>query len=116
MSGRPDLRLTDEERTRFLDEALAREPVAWAAAGAGGHPEIGLVHARLDATGEVLVLGHPAGASGVPADGAAVCVIVEHGATYDDICAVVARGTVRDTRLALDDLVTFAFAKARPGS
>jgi hypothetical protein len=114
MSGRPDLRLTDEERTRFLVDALALEPVAWAATGDDGYPEIGLVHARLDAGGATLVLGAAAGASEVPADGAPVCVIVEQGATYDDICAVVARGTVRDTRLALDDLVTFAFAKARP--
>jgi hypothetical protein len=116
MSGRPDLRLTDDERARFLGEALATEPAAWASRGADGYPDIGLVHARLDADSGSLVLGDPAGASDAPADGAPVCVIVEQGATYDDICAVVARGTVHAGRLALDDLVTFAFAKAARGS
>ena len=112
MSERPDLRLTDDERRSFLHGALALEPVAWATPGADGYPEIGLVHAQVDDAGPALVFGGPAGASPAPAEGAPVCVIVEQGATYDDICAVVARGTVHDTRLALDDLVTFSFAKA----
>ncbi len=109
MSGRPDLSLTPAERDRLLDEVLAAEPVAWATPGTDGYPVVGLAHAVRD--GARLHLDGGA----VPPDGAAVCVVVEQGATYDDITAVVARGQVVGARLALDDLVTFAFAKARPG-
>jgi hypothetical protein len=105
MSGRPDLRLNDTECRVFLSEVLAAEPVAWAVAGDDGYPEVGLVAARM--SGDALAFD-----ASQPADGASVCVIVERGATYDDITAVVARGTVDGRHLPLDDLVTFSFAKA----
>ena len=47
----------------------------------------------------------------VPPDGAAACIVVERGATYDDITAVVARGVVRNRCMPLDDVVSFAFRK-----
>lgn len=110
MSDRPDLRLTPAEQDALLDDVLAAEPVTWAAAGADGYPVVGLVHATRDHRGDapaIVCTGDPR-----PPDGVPVCLIVERGATYDDITAVVARGVLTDGRLALDDVVSFAFAKA----
>lgn len=108
MTGRPDLRLSREERDVLVDQVLAVEPVAWATVGDDGYPLVGLVRAERD-DAHLVYVGGEAPPAGVP-----VCVIIERGATYDDITAVVARGTTEHGRLALDDLVTFAFAKARP--
>jgi hypothetical protein len=107
MSGRPDLALTEAEQRAFLEEVLTGgAPVAYAVCGADGYPEIGLVDASF--VGGAVVVAGP-----VPADGESVCLIVERGETYDDITAVVARGTIVERTLPLDDLVTFAFAKLR---
>ncbi len=106
MSERPDLRLEADEQTAFLHTALAADArVPWARAGADGYPEVGLAHTTVEAG--ALRFG-----AGGPPDGATICAIVERGATYDDITAVVARGRVHAQRVPLDDLVTFAFAKA----
>ena len=102
---RPDLRLSTEERTAFLHEAIAAgEPAAFAISGVDGYPVVGLVEWELD--GEALRL-----VGDVPPDGAAACIVVERGATYDDITAVVARGVVRNRCMPLDDVVSFAFRK-----
>ena len=107
MSERPDLALTAAEQRAFLDEVLAGgAPAAYATRGPDGYPEVGLVDTRF--VDGMLVLD-----GAVPADGEPVCLIVERGATYDDITAVVARGTIVGRTMPLDDLVTFAFAKLR---
>ncbi len=108
MSGRPDLRLTADEQAAFLrDVAAAGEPVAFAVAGPDGYPVVGL--ARVDVLEDAAALRFT---DPVPADGVALCAIVERGATYDDITAVVARGVPVAGVLPLADTVTFAFAKA----
>lgn len=110
MSGRPDLALTAAERAAFLREvATAGEAVAFAVAGPDGYPVVGLAAVEVTADASALRFTDP-----VPADGVALCAIVERGATYDDITAVVARGVPVAGVLALDDTVTFAFAKATP--
>lgn len=110
MSERPDLALGATERAAFLRTALgAGTRVPCATAGDDGLPDVRLVTATLAPSADALVF-----LDGALAEGREVCVIVERGATYDDITAVVARGPVRDASLALDDLVTFSFAKARP--
>jgi hypothetical protein len=111
MTNRPDLSLTPSELATFLDETLGDGAIVpFAVAGPDGYPAVGLVRARRSADAGALSL-----AGDRPADGAVVCVIVERGATYDDITAAVARGVVRNALLPLDDLVTFAFDKlARP--
>ncbi len=102
---RPDLRLSTEERSAFLREAIAAgEQAAFAISGADGYPVVGLVECELD--GEALRL-----VGDVPLDGTAACLVVERGATYDDITAVVARGVVQNRRMPLDDVVSFAFRK-----
>lgn len=105
MSARPDLSLDAHERDAFLRDVLGDgAAVPCASPGPDGFPDVRLVVAT-PADG-VLHLA-PAPVESVP-----VCVVVERGATYDAITAVVARGTPRDGALALDDVVSFAFAKA----
>ncbi len=105
MSERPDLALGSAERTKFLADVLAdTSSVAYATRGQDGYPEIGMVDARF--VDGVIVLD---GAE--PRDGQMACVIVERGATYDDITAVIARGEIRTRTMPLDDVVSFAFAK-----
>lgn len=105
MSGRPDLSLDAATRDAFLHEVLGDgTPVPCATPGADGYPVVRLVAATAGPDG--LRLAEP------PPPGVPVCVIVERGATYDDITAVVARGPVHGAVLALDDLVSFSFAPA----
>ncbi len=105
MSERPDLSLSAVEQTSFLGDALALgEAVAWAVRGEDGYPVVGLAHATLG--DHAIVLD-----GDEPHDGAQACLIIERGATYDDIIAVVARGVVRRRALPLDDVVSFSFAK-----
>jgi len=109
MSTRPDLRLTAAERDAFLRAVVADgDEVAYAVRDADGYPSVGLCEVALE--GDMLRLSGDR-----PVDGAAACVIVERGATYDDITAVIVRGVVRDRRIALDDVVSFAFGKLPPG-
>ena len=105
MSERPDLELGPAERAAFLGEVLGGgAPVAYSIAGRDGYPHVGLVDATF--VDGVLVLD-----GDEPRDGEDACVIVERGATYDDITAVIARGVIRGRAMPLDDLVSFAFAK-----
>ena len=105
---RPDLRLSHEERTTFLREVTTTtEPAAFAVPGENGYPLVGRVAVRLG--DELLHLDGPA-----PVDGVAACLIIERGATYDDITAVIARGIVAERCLPLDDVISFAFGKLAP--
>jgi len=105
MSERPDLALDAAERREFLNEVLAGgAPVAYAVGGCDGYPAIGMVDARF-VDGVIALDGDE------PRDGQVACVIVERGATYDDITAVIARATIGGRSVPLDDVVSFAFGK-----
>lgn len=105
MSERPDLELGAAEREEFLTDVLAgAAPVVYAIRGQDGYPEIGMVDARF-VDGVVVLDGDE------PRDGQTACVIVERGATYDDITAVIARGAISGRTVPLDDVVSFAFGK-----
>lgn len=111
MTSRDALGLDDAELTQFLDDEVGRgAKIVVASPGEDGYPDVGLVAARYiaaqDTDTAVIEI-----ADSSPHDGVPVCAIVERGATYDDICAAIIRGVVSNRRVAVDDVVTFAFAK-----
>jgi hypothetical protein len=109
MAPRPDLRLDADEQAAFIRDVLASgASVPFATRGADGYPEVGLCGLREEE--DQLRLMSPE-----PADGNEACLILEAGATYADITAVIVRGVVAERALALDDVVSFAFAKTGPG-
>ena len=111
MTSRDALGLDDTELTQFLsDEVGSGAEIVVASPGVDGYPEVAVVAARFiaaqDSDAAAIEIADTS-----PRDGVPVCAIVERGATYDEICAAIIRGVVRHRRVAVDDVVTFAFAK-----
>ena len=100
---RGSLALEDDELASFVASSRAAS-VGWISAR--DHPTAAAVAVR--PMGNRLELGE-----GAPSAGTRVCVVLDRGATYADIEGALIHGEIdRDRCVAVDDVVSFAFAKA----